>query len=283
MDVRKSVFAGTWYPRSASECERQIESFLKTPLDNVLDTTPAGVVVPHAGWVFSGGIAGRAISLMKGDPQPDTVIVFGMHLPPGAAPRIMEKGGVETPFGPLPVDEDLAGELTGSFSFKREDTDNFSPDNTIELQLPFIKYFFKEAAVLPVGVPPEPAAPEIARTAVEAANRAGKRLRIVGSTDLTHYGPTFGLTPYGTGDQAHERVRQEDDRRIIDRMLAMDPLPVIEEALASHNACCAGAAAAAIAAARELGAASAALTEYATSYDKSPGDSFVGYAGIAMY
>ena len=108
-------------------------------------------------------------------------------------------------------------------------------------------------------------------------------MRIVGSTDLTHYGPTFGLTPYGTGDQAHERVRQEDDRRIIDRMLAMDPLPVIEEALASHNACCAGAAAAAIAAARELGAASAALTEYATSYDKSPGDSFVGYAGIAMY
>jgi AmmeMemoRadiSam system protein B len=65
-------------------------------------------------------------------------------------------------------------------------------------------------------------------------------------------------------------------------MLALDPAKVIDEALASQNACCAGAAATAIAAAKHLGANRADEIAYATSYDKSPGDSFVGYVGIVM-
>ena len=75
-------------------------------------------------------------------------------------------------------------------------------------------------------------------------------------------------------------VKGENDRRIIDAMLAMQPETVIAEASASQNACCAGAAATAIAAARQLGASRAEKMAYSTSYDKSPGDSFVGYAGI---
>jgi AmmeMemoRadiSam system protein B len=62
----------------------------------------------------------------------------------------------------------------------------------------------------------------------------------------------------------------------------MDPDKVISEALANHNACCSGAAATAIAAAKRLGAGKAETIAYATSYDKSPGDSFVGYAGIVF-
>ena len=57
---------------------------------------------------------------------------------------------------------------------------------------------------------------------------------------------------------------------------------MIEEALSSHNACCAGAAATAIEAAKHLGADRAESIAYATSYDKSPGDSFVGYVGIVF-
>ena len=65
-------------------------------------------------------------------------------------------------------------------------------------------------------------------------------------------------------------------------MLALKPEEVIIEAQASHNACCAGAAATAIEAAISLGANQADEIAYATSYDKSPGDSFVGYVGIVM-
>ncbi|MFW5989704.1 MAG: AmmeMemoRadiSam system protein B [Desulfosudaceae bacterium] len=283
MDIRQAVFAGSWYPGTASECQGLINSFLNTPLSSVPEKAPVAVVVPHAGWVFSGGIAGRAIALLRSDPPPDTVIVFGMHLPPEAAPRLITAGGWETPLGVLPVDVDLAQELARAFDGQTEDSRNFSPDNTIELQLPFIKHFFKQASIVPIGVPPAPVAEKIGRFAAEAAGRAGKTAVVIGSTDLTHYGPNFGMTPYGTGQQAHERVRREEDRRIIDRMVAMEPQAVIKEGLASGNACCAGAAAAAIAAGRVLGADSAMLTEYATSYDMSPGDSFVGYAGVAFY
>ena len=69
---------------------------------------------------------------------------------------------------------------------------------------------------------------------------------------------------------------------MIDTMMAMEPQQVISEALANQNACCAGAAATAIAAGKALGAEKAETIAYATSYDKSPGDSFVGYVGIVF-
>jgi AmmeMemoRadiSam system protein B len=77
-------------------------------------------------------------------------------------------------------------------------------------------------------------------------------------------------------------VRNENDRRVIDAMLEMQPEKVIVEAQTSQNACCAGAAATAIETAKHLGADRADELVYATSYDKSPGESFVGYVGIVI-
>jgi AmmeMemoRadiSam system protein B len=77
-------------------------------------------------------------------------------------------------------------------------------------------------------------------------------------------------------------MRNENDRKIIEAMLSMDPEKVISEAMAHHNACCSGAAATAIAAGKQLGAEHAESITYATSYEKSPGDSFVGYTGIVF-
>ena len=77
-------------------------------------------------------------------------------------------------------------------------------------------------------------------------------------------------------------MRNENDRRVIDAMLALEPENVIAEARSSQNACCAGAAATAIETAKHLGADRANELAYATSYDKSPGNSFVGYVGIVL-
>lgn len=282
MAVRKAMFAGSWYPAGADACEQEIQTFLKEKtVDPPLDRT-VGAIVPHAGWTFSGGIACRAIALLQKPPQPETIIIFGAHLAPDSSPCIMAEDAIDTPFGPLSIDTKIAEALVDQFSFETETAHHFSPDNTIELQLPFIKYFFNNAKIVPVGVPPAPVAEEIGRFVVEAAQQRGLTINIIGSTDLTHYGPNFGLTPYGLGEKAHQQVRDQEDRRIIDRMLAMTPEAVIREALASHNACCAGAAAAAVTAANALGGTKAHLTEYATSYDKHPSDSFVGYAGIVF-
>jgi AmmeMemoRadiSam system protein B len=281
--VRKAAFAGSWYPAGASECEREIENFLEEGRSITLpDRYLVGGIVPHAGWYFSGSIACNIIHSLKDQKTPDTLVVFGMHLHPDSPCYMMAEGAWETPFGDIAVEEELAAELAKDFSFTLETPDRFTQDNTIELQLPFIKYFFKDAKIVGLGVPPRSSSLDIGRSVVEIAQKLGLQVKVIGSTDLTHYGYNYGLTTKGAGRQALDWVRNDNDRRVIDAMLALDPENVITEALAHQNACCAGAAATAIETARHLGAQSADKIAYATSYDKSPGDSFVGYVGIVF-
>ncbi|MGM0452834.1 MAG: AmmeMemoRadiSam system protein B [Thermodesulfobacteriota bacterium] len=282
MTTRKPVFAGSWYPSSSAECERQIQAFLQeTRFQTEIDGEYTAGIVPHAGWPFSGDLACRVISQLAGGPSsPNVVVVFGMHLPPDAPPHIMTEGWWDTPFGPIEIASELADKVTADHRFRIETARDFAPENTIELQLPFVKYFFPAARLLPVGPPAAESATHIGRSVVTHARALGLSLQIIGSTDLTHYGPNFGFQPAGTGRKAFEWVRDTNDRRVIDEMMAKKPEAVIKEALSNHNACCPGAAAAAITAAQELGAQKAGLVGYSSSYEKNPGDTFVGYAGI---
>jgi AmmeMemoRadiSam system protein B len=281
--LRRAAFAGSWYPSSAAECDKEIKGFLA---EGKKMDFPAGErvggIVPHAGWFFSGSIACNVISCLKSDTSPDVFVVFGMHLHPDSPCMMMAEGAWETPFGKICVDEQLARELAKRFSFTLESPDSFTQDNTIELQLPFIKYFFDEVKIVTIGVPPAKSSLEIGRAVVDIANLLDLRIKVIGSTDLTHYGRNYGFVSEGAGPQALDWVRNQNDRRMIDLMLDMDAEKVIGEALASQNACCAGAAATAIESAKHLGARRAESIAYATSYDKSPGDSFVGYVGIVF-
>jgi AmmeMemoRadiSam system protein B len=282
-NVRKAVFAGSWYPADPGECERQIQEFLKEGQTISLPTRPlVGGIVPHAGWYFSGSIACNVIRCLKGPEPPDVFGVFGMHLHPDSPSFMMTEGAWQTPFGELSVHEELAGKLADRFPFTIESPHQFTPDNTIELQLPFIKYFYKDVKIVGLGVPPAESALKIGKAVVEIANRLDLKIMVVGSTDLTHYGYNYGFVSRGTGAKAVEWVKNENDHRVIDIMLDMEAENVIAEALKNQNACCAGAAAAALAAGKALGAAKAEKIAYATSYDKNPGDSFVGYVGIVF-
>ncbi len=281
MQVRRSAFAGSWYPSDPGDCEREIRSFLaegrQTPQPE--GNFVAGIV-PHAGWYFSGSIACNVIAHLNALASAEVIVLFGMHLGPGDPAVIMDHGAWETPFGPLPVAEDLAAELVSRFPFQLETPQRFTPDNTIELQLPFVKYFNPEARIVAIGVPPVETSLEIAAAVVETAARLGLGLKVIGSTDLTHYGSNYAFTPHGSGAAALAWVRGENDRQVIEAMLAMDARRVLSEGRQHHNACCSGAAAAAITAAGRLGAVQGHRLAYATSYDKHPGESFVGYVGI---
>jgi AmmeMemoRadiSam system protein B len=281
--VRKAMFAGSWYPADASDCEKEIQHFLH---ERKSIPAPAGKlvggIVPHAGWFFSGSIACNIIHFLQDEDQPDVLAIFGMHLHPDSSCFIMKEGAYQTPFGELPVAEELAAELTGRFSFNVETPSRFSQDNTVELQLPFIKYFFPNVRIVAMGVPPAKSSLAIGTAVVEIARRLGLKIKVIGSTDLTHYGYNYGFVSKGTGKKAVDWVRNENDRRVIEAMLALDPERIIREGLENQNACCAGAAATAIAAGKQLGAQKAEKIVYATSYDKSPGDSFVGYVGIVF-
>jgi AmmeMemoRadiSam system protein B len=281
MEIRKAAFSGTWYPDGAGACEKEIKSFLKnSALPSAGGEPWVGGIVPHAGWYFSGAIACQVISALKQGEQLDTVAIFGMHLHPGSANYIMKKGAWETPFGPIEIDEELAQALIGQFDFVIETPSRFTQDNTIELQLPFVKYFFKDAKILPIGVPPTKHSLDIGKALVRACRQKGRSIKVIGSTDLTHYGLNYGFSPKGLGSSALKWVKEENDRSIIDSMLNLDPETVIQQALQQQNACCAGAAATAITAGKALGAQKAYSIAYATSHEKSPGDSFVGYVGI---
>ena len=194
----------------------------------------------------------------------------------------MAEGAWQTPFGEIEIQEELADELAQQFQFEIENSDYFTPDNTIELQLPFIKYFFEKAKLVPIGVPPIESSLRIGRSAIEIANRQALTVKVLGSTDLTHYGHNYGFAPKGTGSNAVDWVKNQNDQRVIDALLALEPERVIQEATANQNACCAGAAATAISAGKALGASQADTIDYTTSYDKSPSDSFVGYVGIVF-
>jgi len=283
MAIRKAMFAGSWYPASASNCESEIAAFLETPgIGKSSLPSISGGIVPHAGWYYSGAIACNVIHQLSAGAPADVLYIFGMHLHQHSPAYIMCEGEWETPFGNLKIDSECAGALAEQFDFQIETADRFTQDNTIELQLPFVKYFFPEAAIVPMGVPPRPESLDIGKQAVLVAEEEGLRAKIIGSTDLTHYGSNYGFMPKGSGPAAVEWVKNENDKRIIDAMISLDPVRVLKEALSNQNACCAGAAATAISAGKALGATRAECLSYATSHDKSPGDSLVGYVGITF-
>lgn len=283
MTTRKAVFAGSWYPDTAGGCEREIRDFLKEgPLPQEAREQWLGGIVPHAGWFYSGRIACNVINWLKEEKPPDVVVLFGMHLHPNSANYIMARGVWETPLGGLPVAESLADHLLQRFAFVEETPRRFNQDNTIEVQLPFVKYLLDPDAVLAIGVPPAQDSLAIGRSVADWARRQKCRIKVIGSTDLTHYGANYGFSPHGSGARAVEWVRHTNDRQVIEAMLDLAPEQIIEQGLLNQNACCCGAAATAVATAMHLGANQARQVDYATSYDKSPGDSFVGYVGVVL-
>ncbi len=284
MKTRRAMLSGTWYSGTDSGCRQEIEYFVKNS-SRMPDPScrVVGGIVPHAGWYYSGNIACDVIRLLSGGASsPDVLVIFGTHLYPDAPFAMMKEGAWQTPLGDIAIHEPLARELSLQVPFELEASDDNVPDNTIEVQLPFVKYFFNRIKILPISAPPSPKSVEMGKAVVAAAQKLGLKMIVLGSTDLTHYGPNYGYTPKGRGKDALQWVRDSNDRSVIDAILSMNPERIIQDAREKHNACCAGAAAAALSAGMALGASQSKLLTYATSHERSPGESFVGYAGIVF-
>ena len=277
MDIRQSYFAGSWYPVSRSSCIEEIKSYIDENIEYGDIKRVAGIV-PHAGWVFSGKVACNVIKILSEAEDVDTVFVLGAHMGMHDRNFIMREGYWDTPVGELEIDKSITDKLCENFDFIIETAYSYQPDNTIELQLPFIKYFFKEVRIVPIGISPRKDTFEIIDFILD--NFRDKKLIFLGSTDLTHYGPNYGYTPAGSGQKSVDWVKKENDKKVINYMLKLDENNVIKEAFENRNACCPGAAASAIYAAKKKGVQKGQLLSYTTSYDVSPATSFVGYAGI---
>lgn len=278
MSIKKMAFAGSWYPGDRSECEKAIHGFLNE--NNGLKKGHfAGGIVPHAGWFYSGAIACRVIGSLQSE-DVETIVLFGGHMHQQSEPFILSNGAVETPFGDIDVDEQLVEGILGGISIRPRGPGKFPEENTLELQYPFIKYFFPKARIVICGVAPSFFASIIGNMVVEEANLLSRKIKVIGSTDMTHYGPDFGMTPAGTGEKAVDWVKKDNDRKAVGAMLEMDESRIITQGLENKNMCCPGAVAATAAACKKMGAVKALELDYATSFEKSRSDSFVGYSGV---
>jgi AmmeMemoRadiSam system protein B len=166
---------------------------------------------------------------------------------------------------------------------KRMDVKKESPtsgDNTIEIQLAMLKYFFPEAKLVAVRSPLSLRAEALGKEVAEVAKQEKIPILAIGSTDLTHYGPNYGFLSKGIGPASVEWVKKENDKGFIERALKMDATGLLKHALENDSACSAGAAISTMATSKALGAEKGILLDYYTSYDVMPDNSFVGYAGI---
>ena len=279
MVSRKRGLPRGWYPYDAKDCRRDIESYLEGwPFSQSQSIEGLGGIVPHAGWYFSGKLAARVFYALQSKRKVDVVVLYGGHLSPEHPPLVVTEDKWETPFGDIEIHTEFTKSLMKRVDSKKESPQ--SGDNTMEVQLAMVKYFFPEAKLLALRSPASLKAKEVGEAVGEIAQKEGISILAVGSTDLTHYGPNYGFLSKGIGPKAVEWVKKENDKGFIDRALGMDIESLLRHAEENDSACSAGAAASTIATCKALGAKKGLLLDYYTSYEIMPDDSFVGYAGI---
>jgi AmmeMemoRadiSam system protein B len=249
-----------------------------------------GAIVPHAGWICSGAIAGEAIgTLAAGRPGAEVVVVFGaIHLPGAGEVGLLDTyGSWAFPGGSVRVATELRRALSGEARRFAVNDHFHGREHAVEVELPLIAAAWPRAALVAIQTPLHSSAPEIGRAAAAAVRAAGMSAVYVASSDLTHYGPAYRFHPAGIGAAGLNWARGNDERLL--RVVAeMTPEGVVPEVRAHLNACGGGAIAAMLAASMEAGAARARVLRHASSFQTlaavapQTAENAVGYAGVVV-
>jgi len=274
MKIREYSLPPGWYPRDKEE----ISSFLSDYLTE--NNSFQAAIAPHAGWFYSGRIA--AISVSGLERSAETVVVLGGHLGGGMPVLYAMEDAVQTPFGPMPIDTQLRSLLLEETGGKE---DRYR-DNTIEVLLPMVKFFFPYAKLIWLRLPAEISSFKAGKIIAKTADSLNRKINVLASTDLTHYGSNYGFNSHGSGRNALQWVKEVNDRNFITAVESGKPEEVLARSELDQSSCSAGAVLGAIGFAQAASLPKARLLEYATSADvHSEGgvpDSFVGYASFAF-
>lgn len=295
MMIREPVAAGRFYAGQADQCLAGVKSCLErvanTPIETELDDADRiiGGIVPHAGWVYSGAVAGRVFNEIAARPHPQAIVIFGaIHVLHGPRASLFPSGAWETPLGLANIDDRLSERLHGQTGLLERDPHAHDDEHSIEVEIPFIQHLMPDTLVVPIMVPVTDKAAALGRAVGRTCHGYGVKAVFICSTDLTHYGPSFGFTPQGVGHDGLKWAKEVNDRRIIDLILAMRADDAVEEAVTNRNACGGGAIAATLSACEAYGAERATLLEHTTSYEigrgftnEAPREA-VGYAGMLI-
>jgi len=284
--VRRPVVAGQFYEGSASALRRAVAGCLGSyePPSDLGEVV--GGVVPHAGWMFSGPTAAKVFRTLATRVQPDVYVLFGaVHRWGVDGPAAYPGGAWATPLGEVAVDEELVHRIISrGKGLVIASAEAHEGEHSIEVQIPFIQVLSPRATIVPIAVPPVPEAVAVGQAVGEAVTGFPRRVAIVASTDLTHYGMGYGTPDRGPLPEAMPWMR-ENDQRIIRLMESLDAESICPEAARHYNACGAGAVAAATSGARVLGATRGRVLEYTTSADvmhERYADRAVGYVAVVF-
>lgn len=240
---RRMVLAGSWYPAGRRACETQIRDYWHDlpATDGPPPDAPLRLgVVPHAGWMFSGRLAAHVFHALHPDEDVGLAIVLGGHLRRGDPVVAMVEGDWETPFGPLTLHEAIRPALEDLPAIVFDSERRVSPDNSVEVQLPLVRYAFPQAELVALRVPPSRLAAEVGRRLAAYVAERERPVAVVASTDLTHYGPNYDFEPHGRGPEALRWVVEENDPAFIAALEAGDSAGILETAGQRHNACSPG-------------------------------------------
>ena len=288
MNLREPCLPRGWYPHEKAVIAEFLDPFEKGAFAKgafVQEGHVSAAIAPHAGWYYSGLPAAMAVSSL--DREAETVAVIGGHLPSGRPILLAEEDGVKTPLGVMNIDgklrEEFARQVSAGLTPARPDQ---YQDNTVEVLLPMVRYFFPRAELLWLRFPQEISSYEAGKLLAKSAGKLKKRIAVIGSTDLTHYGENYGYSPKGRGKPALEWVKNVNDAAFIDAVLDGDPYRVLKHAEENAAACSAGAVLGALGFAAYSGKTNARLLDYRTSAEALSSDeipaSFVGYTAIAF-
>ena len=265
--LRLPAVAGQFYPANPQELNHLIRKFTSA------ESTPEKVVVraclvPHAGYIYSGGVAGAVFSRIV---LPRKILVLGVrHSPPGADLAILSEGAWRTPLGDAQVDEDLARKVKECCPLLREDSVAHTREHSLEVEIPFLQVLDPGFTFVPVAVGTLRFAElrELGTGLARVLRESQEEILIVTSSDMNHY-----------EDDKTTRIK---DEKAIEKMQALDAQGLYDVCRAERISMCGlGPAVAMLTAIKELGAQRGELVCYATSGEVSGDyDAVVGYAGM---
>jgi len=280
--VRTPAVAGRFYPGRAEELLREVREFTspgKIPIATGR-IAAIGCVAPHAGYIYSGGVAGDVYSRLEIPER--CVILCPNHTGKGRPLAIMANTTWQTPLGEVAADADMGARLLRRFPALQEDSAAHRSEHAIEVQLPFLQALRSGLKIVPIAIGTsdfdvlrglgEALADVIADRREEDRHEEDQdeKVLIVASSDMNHY--------------ESDEITRVKDHKAIKRVLAMDARGLWEVVMNEDISMCGfGPTIVMLTAAKILGATSATLVKYATSGDVS-GDyeSVVGYAGIIV-
>lgn len=267
--LRPPAVAGRFYPADPAELTRQIQGFVAAAIPAKKRHVVA-CLVPHAGYKYSGAVAGNVFARLD---LPRQIIILGVrHFPRGQALAIISDGAWQTPLGAARIDAGLAMQLGNACPLLREDAVAHSTEHSLEVQLPFLQVLAGEFQFVPIalGTVRFEDLCAVGEAVARVIATQKEPVLILASSDMNHY-----------EDDATTRKK---DQQAIDQMIKLDPRGLYDTVRREEISMCGlGPAVAMLTAARRLGASKSELVKYATSADVT-GDinEVVGYAGMVF-